>query len=545
MAPAWLIALPGGSPLDPIEIRAAAKAGVGFVVGRSKECDFQFPAAIESVSRKHAQFVGYQGKWRITDLGSRWGTAVNGMRIPPHHSVPLCDGDLIGIHPWTFRFSTQGSSAMVSLAIDEDSGRTIVHTLGGDGSRSLRHDLLNLLLEASSAIQSAPNEAALAGALADIARRGTGFANAAVLRAVDAQGGVEAMTAASAAAVPIRFSRSLLAAAAKGVVAEFAAGAVADVAQSIAQSDIRAAICAPLMTDGSVAAYLYLDWRGPDENRRVLGAGAAAFCQALARMGGLAMTNLRRVETERRAVRLEAELNSAAEAQRWIIPRAPICAGPFTCAGRSRPGGYLGGDFFDAQVLSDGRLAVCLGDVSGHGAAAGILMSAAQGFLHASLHDRGDLEQAIAGLNGFVEHRRPTDKFMTLWVGLLDPAQMTLRYIDAGHGLALLLGRDGSPRKLDENGGPPIGVDAAFEYRQAALPIQAGDRLLIVSDGIVEQWKADSPPEAPAVCFGLEGVQAAVRTAGNADLLDHLFGALAQFAGCSTFADDATAVLVR
>ena len=541
---AWLIPLPGGPPLAAIEM-APPGEDHGLIVGRGKDSDFRLPGNIESVSRRHAEFVIRQGQWYVADQGSRWGTIVNGMRIPAKRPVPLREGDLVRIHPWTFRFSTSGAVSYFSVDIEEDRNFTVVRTLSDSSSEPLRQDLLHLLLEAASQIQSAADETALAAVLTDIARRGTGLRNATVLRALDAEGNVGEPILDSAARKTMRFSRSLLAAASKGVVAEFSSATQTDVALSIVQENIRAAICAPLMTDKTVAAYLYLDSSGSGEGPTALRPNAAGFCQALARMGGLALANLKRIEVERGAALLESELKSAAEAQKWILPRAPVTAGPFTCAGLSRPGGYLGGDFFDAQVLAGGRLAVCLGDVSGHGAAASVLMTAAQGFLHAALGESGDLTRAVAGLNAFVQPRRPWDKFITLWIGLFDTEAMKLQYVDAGHGFGLLLKNDGPPQKLDENGGPPIGIDADFDYRPATISLAAGERVLVVSDGIVEQTSPETPSELPPRQFGLDGVVTAIQTAGTGDLVGQIFRDLEAFARGAAQSDDATAVLVQ
>jgi len=535
-----------------MQLVPAAGKGKSLVVGRNKDCDLRLPINAEEVSRHHAEFLFEDGRWHIGDLGSRWGTMVNGMKLTPHRPVSLGEGDLIRIHPWTFRFSVRGALPADSVALEEDDFSTMVRTHPDRPGEPIRQDLLTLLLEASATIQAAADEHALATALTDAARRGTGMTSATLLRALDANGNVSAIAAdaggaasggAAAAGGRLRFSRSLLKAASRGSVAEFSVSSQQDFSQSIMQSNVRAAICAPLMQGTSVAAYLYLDSVGP--SMRPAQSGAAAFCQALARMGALALANLNRLEIERRAAHLEAELSAAAAAQRWILPRQPITCGPFTCTGQTRPGGHVAGDFFDAQVLADGRLAVTLGDVSGHGAAAGVLMSAAQGFLHASLADQGDLGRAMARLNAFVRPRCPADKFITLWTGIFDPRQMTLHYVDAGHGYAMLLPRESGFQKLEENGGLPIGVDPDAVYQPATISLEAGQRVLVISDGIVEQLGGETSILAGRGQFGLQGVMAAIEQAGGDDPIERVFTALTEFAGGSHLSDDATGILVK
>jgi serine phosphatase RsbU (regulator of sigma subunit) len=337
-----------------------------------------------------------------------------------------------------------------------------------------------------------------------------------------------------------------LAAAAQGSVAEFSGADETDVSQSILQSNVAAAICAPLMLGTTVAAYLYLDSRGgPHQRPRLLRPNAAGFCQALCRMGGLALANIKRVDIERRAALMEAELTAAAVAQRWILPREAIKAGPFICAGQSKPGGYLGGDFFDAHALADGRLAVCLGDVSGHSAAASVLMTAAQGFLHASLEAHGDLTRAVNSLNTFIQPRCPSNTFVTLWTGIFDPRRMSLEYIDADHGYALLIKPDKGAQTLAENGGLPIGIDVGDPYQTATAQLSPGERVLVISDGITEQFGAEVSRDGQRREFGQEGVRAAIAAAPEDDLLKHLFEALEKFAGGKGYSDDVTAILVH
>jgi serine phosphatase RsbU (regulator of sigma subunit) len=548
---AWLIPLPGKIPLEAIELSGDAARAKSIVLGRSKDCDICLPIEAEEVSRCHAEFVLRAGQWGIADLASRWGTVVNGVKVAAHRLVPLAEGDLIGVHPWTFRFSTRGPAAAGSVAFEEDSNATMVRTLSADRAEPLRQDMLNLLLEASSALQGAADESALATVLTEMARRGTGLPNAALLRALDAEGNVDPIAtrigAARKSPAPIRYSRSLLAAAATGSVAEFAGGSDANIAQSIIQSNVQAAICAPLMLGATVAAFLYVDSRGNagTGGGQGLRPNAAGFCQTLARMGALALANLKRLEVERRAAHLESELKAAAVAQRWILPRESVQAGPFTCAGQTRSGDYLGGDFFDVQVLGDGRLSVALGDVSGHGAGASVLMTAAQGFLHASLANHGELGRAMAGLNTFVEPRRPTDKFITLWIGVFDAKQMTLQYVDAGHGYALLLNTDGQLQRLNEDGGPPVGLVEGFDYTVSTISLGAGQRVLVISDGIAEQFGAQVHADGKRRQFELEGVASAVHAGQSEGLVDRIFESLYRFAGCRNLSDDATAVLVN
>jgi len=576
---AWLIPQPGGPELDPLEVRfaptdaapssargSAAKASAGRgsplaaevmpssrvrlgpIIGRHGSCDLRLPPDEERVSRLHAQFMVHSGRWSIVDLGSRWGTQVNGVRLEPQQPMALVDGDLIRIRPWTFRFSTQGIPRSGPLSVD-DLGTTIIRACPDQLSEQFRQDFLKLLLEGSSALMAAADLAAIAVVLVDLAGRGTKLANAAVVEALDADGHIQilASNAPAGQAQAMSFSRSLLAAASEGIVAEISADVShMNITQSISRSNVTAAICAPLMVGDAVAAYLYLDSRGAaDGGLDKLPANTSGFCQALARMGGLALANLKRIEMQVNNAAIECELASAADAQRWILPQCPITVGPFSCDGHCRPSGYIGGDFFDAQALPDGRMVVSLGDVCGHGIAASILMSATQGFLQAALAVHGDLARAVTDLNAFVYRRSPRTQYLTLWIGVLDPGSMSVIYVDAGHGLGQLIDENQKVKRLRESGGLPVGIEADYKYSTITAPLPPHGGLLIISDGIIEQSDGKGLDHGERKRFGYERVEAAVQSAPWSQLIGHLFTAVQQFANEEPFTDDATAVLVR
>jgi serine phosphatase RsbU (regulator of sigma subunit) len=568
-ARAWLVPL-SGPALPPIELVGKPE---GVTIGRHEQCDARLPPDADKVSRVHARFAFDSRIWRVADMRSRWGTFLNGVKLDPAREMPLSEGDLIRVTPWTFSFTTRGPTRKgLKSADDGAAAQTMVRRVEGHAVQALADDMLALLLETAAAIHAAPDEKALAESLLEAAARGSGLPNAALLRPLDNAGTIEIVASRRQrtdqhSAV---YSRSLLAAAAQGEVAELSGGG-GDVSQSIVQMQIDAAICVPLMlgagagavapvvgaptgsfaergSAGTVAAYLYLDSRGGQRMGQRLRPNASAFCQALGRMASLALANLKRGDIERRQAAMEAELSAAAAAQQWILPRRESQFDAFRCIGQSRPGAYLGGDFFDIILLDKNRLAVALGDVTGHGVAASVLMTAAQGFLHALLRELGDAAKAVTELNRFINPRRADDKFVTLWVGVFDAERRTLRYVDAGHGYALIARPDHSFRKLDEGDGLPVGLTPDGEYQAAEIPLVPGERALIISDGIVEQYGLTAGPDGSAVQghFDVAGVERCIRNCpADADLVAALFKAVEEHAGTASFQDDATAVLVQ
>jgi sigma-B regulation protein RsbU (phosphoserine phosphatase) len=265
-------------------------------------------------------------------------------------------------------------------------------------------------------------------------------------------------------------------------------------------------------------------------------------------MASLALANLKRVDVERRQAAMEAEMQAAATAQRWVLPPRETKVGVFTCLGESRPGRYVGGDFFDVIDLGEGKLGLALGDVAGKGMAASVLMTATQGYLHAALREHADPAHAVAAANRFICPRRPIGKFVTAWVGVFDVNNRTLTYTDAGHSYAVMSCVDGQTTPLDAAGGLPIGVDDAADYAAATIPLPAGSCVMVVSDGIVEQFGIPESCPGEQQQFGVDGVYrslASSRTAAAAgDPVARIFSDVISHAGGPNLADDATAVLV-
>src|SRR5688500_7769255 len=120
MASSWLISM-SGPPLEPIELVHGPEP---LVLGRQETCAVRLPPDAEQVSRQHAQLVHDETGWRLSDLGSRWGTFVNGVRLAPRSEIPIREGDLVRITPWTFTLSPTPKKR--GLQLREDTGQTIV-----------------------------------------------------------------------------------------------------------------------------------------------------------------------------------------------------------------------------------------------------------------------------------------------------------------------------------------------------------------------------------------------------------------------------------
>ncbi len=538
MSRLWLIPISGPS-LQPIELNPRPE---GLTIGRHEKCDLMLPSNAEQVSRMHARLMHDETEgWRLSDLGSRWGTFLNGVKLTPKLEIPIKPGDLIGIAPWTFTVST--SHRIRGLQPKEDMGQTVVRAISEKNARPLAENLLQLLLESAAKIHASTSENELAENVISAALRGTGLSNGVMLKPVDGLNSfnvISSQISKDAQNSPSTFSRSLLLEASGGNVAEISAGSGGDFSQSLVQMNVSAAICAPLMLGESAAAFLYLDSRG--SIMQAIRPNASEFCVALSKIASLALANIKRVEIEKRQSSIDAELSAAAAAQKWIMPKRLLQFGDLKTIGESKPGQQVGGDFFDIIPLADGKLAIAVGDVSGKGVSASVLMTATQGYLHASLDQYHEPGKAVTALNRFIGPRRPASRFVTLWVGLIDPKNNRLTYVDAAHGYAVLRKSDGTMHELNDGGGLPVGVMDDSEYTAIEVEFAKGDQLVIVSDGIIEQPSRDSSIESRQE-FEIEGVKKALAITTD-DIVKLIFTSVFDHAGTEQLADDATTVWV-
>jgi len=518
-------------PLDgPPVARFVARRGGAVKLGRGLEC----PLFLDhpTVSRNHGLLSEKGGHWFYTDLGSQAGSMLNGARLAARTPVSLGEGDLLRVGPFVFRVRTRAEQATVVRTLDDGAPAPRVApkapAAGGAAER------LRLLLRCAEEIGAAPSEEELAGVIAACALAGAGGARAAVLARLGDDKEVAIVASRTRAGLSPEFAvgRSLVRSASAGEAAFVGGEGQGDWGQSIVELGIRSALCVPVHEGDAVTAFLYVDSRASEPP---IAAEALEFCSALALLHGLALARLRRTETERRHRDLLAELRAAREAQELLGPPSSGRIHGLRYEMRMRPGLVVAGDMFDALALPGGRVAICLGDVTGAGAGAGIVMAAAQSHLHGALLQSPDPAQALGAVNRYLATHSAKGRFVSLWVGVVDPTGRRVVYSDAGHGHWLKVRADGDAERPESKGGIPAGILAETVYRSALLDLGPGERLLLFSDGIVEQ------PSIHGERFGLDRVREVVRNSRSAaDDVAHLFDSLLRFAGTDSLDDDTT-----
>ncbi len=210
------------------------------------------------------------------------------------------------------------------------------------------------------------------------------------------------------------------------------------------------------------------------------------FVLSLARQSAAAVENIRLQKEAAEKKRMERELQLARDIQQKLLPKGvPIIEG-YDLAVEMRPYYDVGGDFYDFIPMCDGRLIICLADVSGKSLPASMIMSTAQSSLRAlNAFDSHSPKDIIEKLNVHMWQSTQSNKFVTMFYAVLDPVEHQLTYINAGHNHPIMVHPDGSTELLG-TGGMVVGLFPSAVYQVGSVPFQKGAELVIYTDGLSE-----------------------------------------------------------
>ncbi len=239
--------------------------------------------------------------------------------------------------------------------------------------------------------------------------------------------------------------------------------------------------------------------------------------------------------------RLRKELEIGRRIQEELLPRGPLVAPFAEVGGVSIPAREVGGDFFNYFPLEDDEVAILVGDVSGKGVPAALLMASLQATIRARLALERDLTRLVAVLDREMGSEKPLAPYYTLFLAVLEGRTGRLRYVNAGHNTQFVLRPDGGAEKLSSTGRPP-GLYPGGDYEERAVVLREGDALFLFTDGLVEAEDETGEP------FGMSRLEALLRVHPFRDLaalLAAVDAAARTHRGPVEAADDATMVALR
>jgi serine phosphatase RsbU (regulator of sigma subunit) len=309
--------------------------------------------------------------------------------------------------------------------------------------------------------------------------------------------------------------------------------------RSIVSQRVRSIMAVPLQTGDRVIGLIYVD----------TGALIRPFSQedldlltVMANVAAIRIEHARLALVEQSEKLMETEFLQANEIQRGLLPaEVPVCEG-YDLAGFNLPCRSVGGDYYDFLPYSDGQLALVVGDVSGKGMAAALMMSSLQARVHMLIETRPNPAEAVTVLNRNIAPRCPLGKFITFFYCLLEPSTGKIRYSNAGHNYPLLIRANGAVQQLRGNG-MVLGIREGSEYHILDERLGHGDMLVLYSDGVTEARRPVDEEE-----FGdqrLAKFLSAQQGNPPAAIIDSLVEHVREWTGQQSFADDFTAVLVR
>ncbi len=288
---------------------------------------------------------------------------------------------------------------------------------------------------------------------------------------------------------------------------------------------------------------------GPKRSEAPYTASDLRLLKSLAVQTGFALENARLTATVAREVaqreKLNREVEIAREVQQRLFPQKLPPVPGLDYSGACRPALGVGGDYYDFLALPEGRLGVAVGDVSGKGIAAALMMATLQASLRGeAMRGSENLGRMIAGVNRLVFDASTANRYATFFYAEYDPARRALLYVNAGHNPPMLFRRCGGSGAVErlEVGGTVIGLLESFPFQQGSVTIDPGDLLVAYTDGVSEamnpedeEWGEARMMETLERCRGLNAER----------IIEYVMAGADAFASGAPQHDDMTLVVLN
>ncbi|MFY9732817.1 MAG: PP2C family protein-serine/threonine phosphatase [Candidatus Acidiferrales bacterium] len=306
-----------------------------------------------------------------------------------------------------------------------------------------------------------------------------------------------------------------------------------------------------------LAAALYVAWRpsfSPGESvmapnkivtvyaiiMMVAGFVAGAVATEIKKQAEAALSE---AETKHQVERLEHDLEVARSIQQSLLPTSmPVVEG-FEIAAWNQPADQTGGDYFDWQPLSDGKVLVALADVTGHGIGPALLAAVCRAYARANFSADNGLFAAMGKVNAALAADLKEGRFVTFVAAVCTPKSPRVELLSAGHGpLFLYLLKHDCFEKMDAQG-LPLGISESFDSDPPlCLDLQHGDMLVLATDGFFEWANAQGEQ------FGSARMQEMIRESREkppSEIISNLYRAVLEFSGGTEQKDDLTAIIIK
>jgi phosphoserine phosphatase RsbU/P len=500
------------------------------------------------VSRSHAEILMQNGEFLLHDLGSKLGTFLNGVRI---ERARLTNGDRVqlgGIQGVSLSF--HAGDLLQSLLSRSDSGGEVDLSVRGFKD-------VGKLFAAFRALSSISVLDDLLALVVDTAIELTG-AERGFIMLKDQRGDLKFRCARNNHRRPLDGScfqtshcvlQDVFKTGRPVVIKDLDYEEGAESHNFTRQLGLRSISCVPLRYltvydsnhtsvsgHAEIIGVLYVD--SVNVGARMSKSRVDAL-ETLASEAAMAIFNARLYKDSQDKRRMDEQMAVAREIQQALLPQPNRNLDYVRACSQSLPCYEIGGDYFDYFNLDRGRFAFALGDVAGKGMPAALLASLIQGFFAAQTHFDGPLPDLIGAVNRSLAQRGPDNRFMTFFLGILDP-EGYCTYVNAGHNPPFLLRRDGSIGELTI-GGMVLGLFPHAQYQSETIRLQPDDHLVLFTDGVIEALNTAGEE------FGIDRLVALLRANAGAsapEILARLQEAVLSFSSNTAQHDDITMMVL-
>ena len=301
---------------------------------------------------------------------------------------------------------------------------------------------------------------------------------------------------------------------------------------------INSVLCVPLIVKSDLRGVLTVynkkdQLTFTQDDQRLLAIISAQSAQVI--------ENARLISEEKAYIKMQQEVGLAAKIQLDLLPRGIVTPPGYDIAARTLPAQSVGGDYYDFIPTDDGKLAICLGDVTGKGLPASLLMANLQATLRGQTLVSQRPAECLQRSNKLLFLSTSPEKFATLFYGIIDPVDHTLAFSNAGQDWPYHIAADGAIQRL-KAGGVMLGMFEEFTFEDDKVPLAPGDLLVIHSDGVTE---AMNPMEDH---FGEPRLQKLImehRHLTAAEIIDTIITDVRKHAGVNPQSDDITIMVIK
>ena len=515
-------------------------------VGRAPGNDWVLEDA--SLSRRHARFEWNPDGLGLRDLGSRFGTALNGVVIQDQVTVRPGDDVILGnvriqvaeVPEVALKIGpAEAGPALESTAVDAAALRTGAAPAGTPWPQTL----IFLQKMTLGLVRDVPVQELLENLLEELLEQLQAERGALLLK--DPQGelqpSVVRVRGAGRGTGPIQLSRTLVEAALERREAILLTDPRNDPAlasRSLILSGVSSAIVTPLEAEGQVSGLLYCDtrsWLKP------FTLDDLHLATTLAHVAAAKLRSARLLAETQKLKALEHEMALAQAIQQRMLPLATLGDGPVDLYAELRPSRDVGGDLYDWQ-WHHGRLCFCIGDVSGKGVPAALVMALTKTLFRSNGRFLDDPAQLMGAMSSLIYEETGPAIFVTAFCGFFDPADGRLVYSNGGHEPPVILPAHGPARFLETRSGLGLGILPDYPVQDQETVLGEDETALLYTDGVTE---AANPA---GELFGSVRLLAALERRPDGaprGVVQHLLGSVDQFAAGAPQADDITLLSLR